>query len=485
MFRSMRARLTLWYTGVLALVLIVFSLVTYAYLVRAAQRRTDNSLAETANSFISTLSTEANDEGLSADDAAKESAGAFHSPDRMVTVYNDQHEVVAVSQVPQGLAILNQWSSTPVHPQFSVLVTAANSAPSYASATVSGDDLRAVAKLVEIKGRQYRVLVVQSLREQAAELALARRAFYLANPLALLLASLGGYFLARKSLAPVVAMASQCEKIGAENLDERLAELDPRNELGRLGLSFNELLSRLQASFQIQRRFMADASHELRTPVAIIRGESEVALSNELRTAEEYQESLAIVQDEGKRLARIVEDLFTLARADAGQYPVERSNMYLDETVGQCVRSVDSLATQRGLRLDYETSAPELLFSGDEGLVQRMTLNILDNAIKYTPRGGTVRVSLKRNGRSCKLAITDTGMGIPPDLQARIFERFFRVDQARSRNDERNGSGAGLGLSIARWIAELHGGALALDASDENGSTFVICLPLDHDSSQS
>jgi heavy metal sensor kinase len=474
----MRARLTLWYTGVLALVLILFSLVTYAYLVRAAQWRTDNSLAETADSFISTVSTEANDEDLSADDAAKEAVAAFHSPDRIATVYNDQNEVVAASHVPPSPANLNQWSSTALNSQFSALLTAGNSAPSYATATVSGDDLRAVAKPFEIKGRQYKVLMVQSLREQAAGLALARRAFYLANPLALLLASLGGYFLARKSLAPVVDMASQCEKIGAENLDERLAELDARNELGRLVLSFNGLISRLQASFQTQRRFMADASHELRTPVAIIRGESEVALSNERRTADEYRESLAIVQDEGKRLARIVEDLFTLARADTGQFPLEKSNMYLEETVGQCVRSVESLATQRGLKLDYETSARELFFSGDEGLVQRMTLNILDNAIKYTPRGGTVSVRLKRNGSSCKLAISDTGMGIPPALQARIFERFFRADQARSRNEETNGSGAGLGLSIARWIAELHGGDLSLDASDKNGSTFVISLPL-------
>lgn len=478
MFRSMRAQLTLWYTGVLALVLILFSLVTYAYLMRAAQRRTDNSLAEAANSFISTLSTEANDEDLSADDAAKESAGSFQSPDRMVTVYNDKQEVVAVSHVPQGLANLGQSSSSAVQPQFNSLLTAANSAPSYTTATVSGDDLRAVVKLVAIKGLPYKILMVQSLREQAIGLALTRRAFYLANPLALLLASLGGYFLARKSLAPVVAMANQCEKIGAENLDERLTELDPRNELGRLVDSFNGLLSRLQGSFQTQRRFMADASHELRTPVAIIRGESEVALSSELRSGDEYRESLAIVQDEGKRLARIVEDLFTLARADAGQYPVERSNMYLDETVAHCVRSVDSLATQHGLRLDYETSARELFFSGDEGLVQRMTLNILDNAIKYTPRGGSIRVRLGRNGGSCKLAITDTGVGIPPDLQARVFERFFRADQARPRNEERNGSGAGLGLSIARWIAELHGGDLALDASDKSGSTFVISLPL-------
>jgi two-component system OmpR family sensor kinase len=473
----MRARLTLWYTGVMALTLVLFSLLAYTYLGRAAQQRTDYSLAEAANSVISTINTEANDEGLSADDAVKEAIGAFHSSDRAVIIYDQQNEIVAVSALPQGLTHIERWSATSRPQQFTALLTAINSSPGYATADLSGENLRAITKVFDIKGRPFKVLMVQSLREQVAGLAIARRTLYLINPLALLLASLGGYFLARKSLAPVIAMANQCEAIGAENLDERLPELDPHNELGRLVLSFNRLLVRLQSSFQTQRRFMADASHELRTPVAIIRGESEVALSNELRTADEYRGSLAIVQDEGKRLARIVEDLFTLARADAGQYPVETSNMYLDETVGHCVRSVDSLATQRGLKLDYKSSVLELCFTGDEGLLERMTLNILDNAIKYTPRGGSIRVRLDRNGNSCKLAIADTGRGIPTELQPRIFERFFRADLARSRDGGRNGS-AGLGLAIARWIAELHGGSLVLEKSNSEGSTFVISLPL-------
>jgi heavy metal sensor kinase len=473
----MRARLTLWYTGVLALALVVVSLVTYIYLVSAAQQRTDYSLAEAANSVISSVNTEANDEGLLADDAAKEAVGAFHSSDRAVTVYDERNEVVAQSALPQHLLHIGRWSTTSRPPHFSALLTAISSAPGYATANLSGEDLRALAKAFDIKGRPYKVLMVQSLREQVAGLATARRTFYLINPLALLLASLGGYFLARKSLAPVITIANQCETIGAENLEERLPELDPHNELGRLVLSFNRLLARLQASFQTQRRFMADASHELRTPVAIIRGESEVALSSELRTADEYRESLAIVQDEGKRLARIVEDLFTLARADAGQYPCETSNMYLDETISHCVRSVDSLASQRGLELDYETSAPELFFTGDEGLLERMTLNLLDNAIKYTARGGSIRVRLDRNGDSCRVAIADTGRGIPTEVQPRIFERFFRADPARSRDGGRNGS-AGLGLAIARWIAELHGGTLVLEKSNSEGSTFVISLPL-------
>ncbi|MDQ2855663.1 MAG: ATP-binding protein, partial [Acidobacteriota bacterium] len=430
MFSSMRSQLTLWYTGVLALVLVLFSLATYAYLVRAAEQRTDSSLLETANSFISTFTTEANDEDVSADNAAKETASSFYSASCQVTVYDEQQRIIAASRVP---ASFTNAPATAASPQVSAQLASTNASNTFVTTGGEQGGARLLAVPVQIKQSKYKVLLVQSLQDQATSLALARRAFYLANPLALLLASLGGYFLARKSLAPVVAMGNQCETIGADNLDERLTEFDPRNELGTLAMAFNSLLSRLQTSFEIQRRFMADASHELRTPVAIIRGESEVALSQEMRAAEDYRESLAIVHDEGKRLARIVEDLFTIARADSGQYPFERSNMYLDETVGQCVRSVDSLATQRGLALNYETSTHELFFSGDEGLLRRMTLNILDNAIKYTPSGGSVRVSLRRNGSSCSLAIQDTGLGIPKELQPRIFERFFRADQARSR----------------------------------------------------
>jgi heavy metal sensor kinase len=468
----MRSQLTLWYTGVLALVLIIFSLGTYSYLARAAQQRTDSSLTETANSFISSFTTEANEADAAADDAAKESTAAFYFTDRQVTVYDAQQHLVASSHEPSSFSSIEQ------RPQLNVLLASFGTGPTYATFTGAFDSHRALAVPVTIKGQTYKVLMVQSLHDQAEGLRSVRRAFYLAIPLALLLASVGGYFLARKSLAPVVAMGRQCETIGASNLSERLTELDQRNELGRLAASFNDLLSRLQASFEIQRRFMADASHELRTPVAIIRGETEVALSRETRPSADYRVSLGIVHDEGMRLSRIVDDLFTLARADAGQYPLETSNMYLDETVAQCVRSIDSLAQQRGLSLNYETSAREIFFSGDEGLLRRMTLNLLDNALKYTPRGGAVRVQLQRNGSTCSLSIADTGIGIPAELQPRIFERFFRADQARSRTNEKNGGGAGLGLSIARWIAEMHGGQLDLETSDSSGSTFMISLPL-------
>jgi two-component system, OmpR family, sensor kinase len=213
----------------------------------------------------------------------------------------------------------------------------------------------------------------------------------------------------------------------------------------------------------------------LRTPAAILRGESEVALSRDARPAEEYRESLRVLHAEAQRLTQIVEDLFTLTRADAGQYPLSPQEFYLDELVADCVHTTRSLAQAKHISLSREPEE-ELPIRADETLLRRMILNLLDNAIKYTPVGGTIRVACQRSGEEYELTVTDTGPGIPPELQRRVFERFFRADKARTRS-EKDGGGAGLGLSIARWIAEAHQGRLILSRSDANGSTFAAFLP--------
>jgi two-component system, OmpR family, sensor kinase len=479
MFDSMRAQLTLWYTGVLALVLVIFAVATYAYLARAARNRTDQSLADTANSFVSSFTAETEDEDQSGDEAAIEVARAFRFNDRQAIILDDAGRVVAATEPPANIRHKQTWppAATLLQSTGGLLEEAKRQGHAFATFSAQREGIRAYALSTQGLGHAYTVMIAQSLHEQDEALEQARRAFYIAVPLALLFASLGGYFLARKSLAPVVAMGRRAARIGASNLGERLPVGNERSELGRLAQIFNELLARLDLSFEQQRRFMADASHELRTPVAIVCGESEVALSQTLRSAEEYRESLAILHDEGRRLTHIVEDLFLLARADAGQYRPSFTPFYLDETVGECVRAIRSLASQHGLELHYRQPEDELLFRGDEGLIRRMLLNLLDNAIKYTPRGGQVRVELEQTESSYSVNITDTGTGISTEAQPHIFERFYRADKARSRNGETDGSGAGLGLAIALWVAEMHGGRIALVRSDKNGTAFAVILP--------
>jgi heavy metal sensor kinase len=480
MLDSVRVRLTLWYTAVLALVLVALSLITYFIFWRSTVQRTDANLVELSNAFLTTLNAEVNDQtGPDALKMAAQVAITEHRfRDHVFAIFDDSGKLVVSSQdVPSANSAMD---SSPAGLLSSVTFRRfldASSRSDRLFGEVKGNKAgyRGFARHFSSGGKAYGLLILQSLHPQQEMLEEVTSTFAWIIPIAILLASGGGYFLARKSLAPVVAMSSQAGRIGAANLHERLAVQNEKDELGHLALSFNSLLDRLSRSFERQQRFMADASHELRTPVAILRGESEVALSQQARSAEEYRESLGVLHQEAARLTHIVEDLFTLTRADAGQYPLQPRDFYLDELAAECVHSARTLALAKRITLNLE-AAPESPIQADESLLRRMIFNLLDNAIKYTPESGCVTVSCRRTGTEYALSITDTGGGIPADLQPRIFERFFRADKARSRA-ENDGGGAGLGLSISRWIAEAHHGRLEVTHSDSTGSTFTAYLP--------
>src|SRR5205807_7131897 len=319
-------------------------------------------------------------------------------------------------------------------------------------------------------------VVAESLNVIEGGLRRLRHDFFAGVPLVLLVASLGGYFLARKSLAPIALMNAQTQRITAENLSSRLDVTNPRDELGQLATTINALLARLDATFTEQQRFIADASHELRTPLAVLRGETEVALEQN-RGAEDYRESLALIKDEAERLSRIVENLFILARQPVDQHSIMKAPLRLNEVVSECVRSAQVLAAQRDFRLHLDGTRSEVNLNGDDELLKRMLLNLLDNAVKYTAPGGEVSVALSSQNGNARIIVTDSGIGIPAADQPRIFDRFYRVDKARSRAL----GGAGLGLSIAKWIVEAHGGTIAVQSIPTQGSEFIVDLPLKGD----
>jgi signal transduction histidine kinase len=215
---------------------------------------------------------------------------------------------------------------------------------------------------------------------------------------------------------------------------------------------------------------MADASHELRTPVSVVRATADVALTRDHRDEAEYREALAIVGGQAGRLGRLVEDMLVLARADAGGYPLRPVNLYLDEVVTECRRAVDVLATERGVAIRAAES-PDIPFRGDEDLLRRLVLNVLQNAVQHTPAGGSVAVDIHQESEAVRIRVTDEGPGIPAGDRERIFDRFVQLDASR------RGQGAGLGLPIARWIAEAHQGTLVLEQSGPGGSTFCVLLP--------
>ena len=478
MFDSIRTRLTLWFTGVLAVILICFAAAAYLFLDYTIRRRTDDTLREIARTFIGGIEREQADseEEKKASDAEnsdviREAISDLDFRDYRIFVFDAQRKLIAGSSFAPGEA-----SSALVEIK-DLVADFSNSASESAffTITIKEANSRIFARKKTDK-RNLTVVILHSLDEEDQILDRFRNILLISVPLVLLPASFGGYFLARKTLSPVAQMSRTAAQIGATNLHARLPVKNEKDELGTLAKIFNEMLWRLENSFEQQRRFMADASHELRTPLAIVRGESEVALSKENRPNAELRESLVIVNDEGKRLTRIVEDIFTLARIDAQQFRASFAEIYLDELLADCVRKVRVLAEKRNITL--EIAAEELPMRGDEQLLQRLFINLLDNAIKYNREGGSVSVAAEKRDGKYQVVITDSGAGIPAGERAKIFERFYRADPARSRAAETATSGAGLGLSIARWIAEIHRGEIELVRSSDAGSVFRVVFAI-------
>jgi two-component system, OmpR family, sensor kinase len=474
MFNSVRIRLTIWYTGAMALVLVVLAVATYAMIKQNIVRRADTTAVELADSFLATVNAELGD--LPNPESIKSAVDAAISEHRfqdVLFVVLDAHgDLLGTSEIRQDSARGDNpnWQAT-----VDELHTLPSDSKPFHFVRVSARNYRSFVRHFSVQQQADTLIVLQSLHRQNEFLETLAGSFGIVIPFTLALASVGGYLLARRSLLPVVGMSGQASRIGAENLHERLHVENPQDELGQLAASFNELLDRVSQSFERQRRFVADASHELRTPIAILCGEAEVTLSKPERTQAEYRESLDILREEAKRLKHIVEDLFTLARADAGQYRLTLSDFYLDELASECCRNVRTLASAKQIAIGYGTEG-ELPIRADETLIRRMLLNLLDNAIKYTPRGGKVRIRCEERGGQYLLSVEDSGAGIPEDLQPRIFERFFRADKARSHAESDSG-GAGLGLAITAWIAEVHGGKIILPHSGPQGSVFTVFLP--------
>ncbi|HEX4915988.1 MAG TPA: ATP-binding protein [Vicinamibacterales bacterium] len=465
-FESVRARLTLWYVTVLAAILVVSIAVIYLLLARALYTRIDDTLHAVVQIAHTSLTNDLN-EGQDAADAARSTATELASRQTLLAIYDGRGRLLAEAGREDDIVIpLPPIADIPLHDDLMMTI-------------VEADDLddrhRLAIRWVEIAGFEAEFVIVAgtSLESTDEELESLRGILVYLVPLSLIGAGIGGWFLAGRSLSPVVAMADQARQIGVANLSERLPVANPRDELGKLAETFNSLLARLEGSLIQQRQFMADASHELRTPLTTARTAATVALQQPTRNEADYRDTLAIIEQETTRLSRIVDDMFTLARADAGSYPVRARPMYLDEVVDAVVRAMRVVASTRNISITDSACRPAP-FTGDEDLIRRLILNIVDNAVRYAPSGSAVRVALDLAGSHYALSVSDDGPGIAAEIRPRIFERFYRVDAARTHGKD---GGAGLGLALARWIARVHGGDVDLAASSRAGSTFVITLP--------
>ena len=329
--------------------------------------------------------------------------------------------------------------------------------------------------LVVQAGQPYTVIDQGPLRLRIAPPGLAGLVAS-AAVVTILPAIVGSFLVARRALAPVNAIVRSVQEISEEDLSQRLPVRSRRDELGHLALTFNELLARLEVAFAereetlaSQRRFVADAGHELRTPLASILGYTRLLRDWGLTDPEVATESLEAIEREATRMSELVEEMLVLARGDEG-LPLELEKVDLREVASDAVEAA-RIAPGTGVKIVYEPPLAAIDACVDVDRVRQALGILLDNAIKYTPDGGMVIVRVQHAGEQAELEVTDTGIGIPQAHLPFIFERFYRVDSARSR------AGSGLGLSIARQIAELHGGSITVTSQPGRGSTFTLRLP--------
>ncbi|MDH4268776.1 MAG: ATP-binding protein [Dehalococcoidia bacterium] len=297
------------------------------------------------------------------------------------------------------------------------------------------------------------------------------RTLVIAVPLALALAAGGGIFLARRALKPVDKIAHTAEEIEETDLSRRI-NVNTKDELGRLAATLNAMIGRLEKAFQRQKQFTSDASHELRTPLAVIEAESTLALQKE-RPPSDYRQSLETISQESRQMSSLIDQLLTLARADAGKEQWNFTEVNLGKLISNLSTDIEVLCQEKGLSFQLG-QAQDLVVKCDEARLRELFMNLLDNAIRYTPSPGTISVSLHREGQMAVVAITDTGIGIPAEDIPFIFERFYRVDKSRSRVE----GGSGLGLAISRHIAEAHEGKIEVESQVGSGSTFSVWLLL-------
>jgi heavy metal sensor kinase len=454
---SIRWRLALWHTLALAVVLTGFAGVVYGLVAHALYEQADRNLLSGLRQLEQSERAPGDPDGrirhwLAELEEHQNLLGVVYGPDGVVRA--------RTAELPQA--------AVPPRPA----VAAAERRLESATLPVLGRQRVLVASL-RPGGRRFDVVLLASLADVDRELGQLLAALLTTVPVALLL-SLGlGYGLARRSLAPMERLRSLTEEITADRLDRRLPVANPGDELGRLAQTINAVVGRLERSFAEVRRFTADASHELRTPLTAIRTEAEVALGNSLST-DEHRQLLGSILEECERLTRMTDQLLALAREDAGGARHAFGRLDLAALLGSVAETLRPLAQGKGVRLHAEATRP-VSVRGDETRLRQVFYNLLDNAIKYTPEGGEVELTLTDQGGSARVTVRDTGVGIPPEHLPHVFDRFYRVDRARSRAE----GGTGLGLSIAQSIVASHGGTIALASTPGQGTTCTVVLPSD------
>ena len=443
-FKSIRTRLTIWYLMVIVILLLVFSGLAYFMLAHNLYQNLDNSLQTRSTELISSpvIAPQANELILS-----------FDSNGNLLREFGPSIDTANIKILVQQ-ALLGQKS----------FLTAL---------TADKQSVRLYATSFKVPfSNQLLVIVVGQLTTGiTGVLDTFRYVLIIAIVAVIVLAGIGGLFLASRVLKPVEQITQTAQKIEESDLSQRITVKND-DELGRLASTLNDMIGRLEEAFNRQRQFTADASHELRTPLAIMQAEATLALRKE-RDEADYRKSLETISQESTYMSSVIGKLLFLARSDAGKEQLNFENVDLKDLITGLSANVEALAADKGIKFAVDAQE-NLVVNGDKVKLRQLFINILENAVRYTPTGGNISISLVRKEGSALATISDTGIGIPPEHLPHIFERFYRVDKARSRAD----GGVGLGLAIAKYIADSHGGKIEVASQLGKGTTLNVSIPL-------
>jgi heavy metal sensor kinase len=458
---SIGVRLTLWYLTIFAVAQLVFGVGMWLILRHHLYDMVDDDLqsqVEDLKSFFEAQKKNASIAKLH--EEVGESYGIEHSGD-FLEVYAETGELIYRSEFLEA------------H-QSALLPPAQITRPLTKSRKVDGRHFRFIfTRLDQINGHIYTVEMGVPADDVVETLSQFRSYLLMFAPLLLLAAAGGGYWLSRRALSPVDALVQTARAVSGTNLNSRLQKLETGDELQRLSDTLNEMLDRIESAFLRITQFTADASHELRTPISLIRTEAELALRRS-RGEAEYKDSLRHILLEAERTTALIEQLLSMARADSGRETLHLEPVDLRQTLQSVVAGWQQVATLRNLQFSSRLDKSDIFVTGDETLLRRLVGVLLDNAFKYTPSPGSIHLRLETQGESAVISVQDSGEGIAEEDQIKIFERFYRVDQARSRAQ----GGAGLGLAIAQWIVMQHRGSISVESRRGQGATFHVELPM-------
>ncbi|MFH0983349.1 MAG: heavy metal sensor histidine kinase [Planctomycetota bacterium] len=460
------ARLALWAAALTLTVSAVVCIILYVGLERSLHREVDSFLEGEIREFQSILVEEGEEDDLiEAEREIRRELGSRLRGDLTFRLLDDAGRLMLTSDPKDPFP--NPWSFglEAGQPAVAPFFTTLQRASAHAAA-------RFCSLQITLRGRPYLAQAGYLLTGVEHSLTGFRRVCMVAIVAASILAPVGGILLARRSLRPIGFMTRTARRMGAGRLAERIPRSGTGDELDMLAATLNEMLDRLQCHVRQMQQFTADAAHELRSPLTALRGAAEVALTRS-RSAEELTQIIADSIEHYDRLCRIAEDLLLLARADAGDPIVHKERLRLDQAVEDVVDLYAPLATDRQIELTFAERS-EIWLDGDGTRVRQLVGNLLDNAIKWTDPPGRVTVAVTQTDSTARIIVADTGVGIPPEQLERIFDRFYRVDSARSWHGRR---GAGLGLAICRSIAEAHGGRVMLTSQPGCGTTATVILP--------